>query len=60
MPARIVRTHRHLGSNEMDNQIDDDDLRRAVLETSTSGSILAVLVRYLQITHSSFVEIFVF
>ena len=44
----------------MDNQIDDDDLRRAVLETSTSGSILAVLVRYLQITHSSFVEIFVF
>ncbi len=43
----------------MDNQIDDDGLRRAAREARASGPVLAILVRYLQITHSSFVEIFV-
>ena len=59
MPARIVRTYRHPESSEMDNQREDEDLRRAALEASACGPVLAVLLRYLQITHSSFVEIFV-
>ena len=42
----------------MDNQI-DDGLRRAAREARASGPVLVILLRYLQITHSSFVEIFV-
>jgi hypothetical protein len=41
----------------MDNPIDEDGLRRAALEARASGPVLVVLLRYLQITHSSFVEI---